>query len=122
MIAIDGRTVAALTLPILFAVGLFLMPWAHLVEGFAPLRLVTIAAVVLALSAVGWLSSRMVSLDAGEGTLVTLSRAAMGGTGCLAILAAGGRMDLMPYAQIATRIGGIATVSIALAAASYLTR
>jgi len=122
MIAIDGHTVAALTLPILFAVGLFLMPWANLVEGFAPLRLVTIAAVVLALSAVGWLSSRMVSLDAAEGTFVTLSRAAMGGTGCLAILAAGGRMDLMPYAQIASRIGGIATVSIALAAASYLTR
>lgn len=44
-----------------------------------------------------------------------------GGTGALAILAAGNRMVLMPFAQVAVRLGGAITVTIALTILKYIT-
>jgi malate:Na+ symporter len=43
--------------------------------------------------------------------IVTACHSGQGGTGDVAILTAGNRMQLMPFAQIATRIGGAATVT-----------
>jgi len=46
--------------------------------------------------------------------IVTACHSGQGGTGDVAILTAGNRMALMPFAQIATRIGGALTVTIVL--------
>jgi malate:Na+ symporter len=46
--------------------------------------------------------------------IVTACHSGQGGTGDVAILTAGNRMQLMPFAQIATRIGGAITVTVVL--------
>lgn len=46
--------------------------------------------------------------------IVSCCQSGQGGTGDVAILTAGNRMSLMPFAQIATRIGGAINVSLGL--------
>jgi malate:Na+ symporter len=106
--------VAALTYPLLFAVGLLLTPWGTLLEGFSPGNIAIVIAVVGTLAISGYFTSRWCGLDAADGAILTVTRAAMGGTGDVAILSAAHRYELMPFAQIGTRIGGAATVATAL--------
>jgi Na+/citrate or Na+/malate symporter len=49
-----------------------------------------------------------------EAAIVNACHSGQGGTGDVAILTAANRMTLMPFAQIATRIGGAVTVTIVL--------
>ncbi|MGY2061341.1 2-hydroxycarboxylate transporter family protein [Nocardia gipuzkoensis] len=46
---------------------------------------------------------------------MTVCHSGLGGTGDVAILSASDRMNLMPFAQISTRIGGVGTVISAAA-------
>jgi len=112
--------IAVFTFPILFAVGLLLTPWQRVVESLSVENAATIVTVVGVLVAGGQLLGRRLRYPAAEGRLVALARAAMGGSGDVAILTAAGRMDLMAFAQVSTRIGGAATVALALVAAGYL--
>lgn len=106
----------AIAFPMLFAFGLVLTPWDKLVAGFAPANLITIVATVLSLIATGFFTARWVKLHPIEAAIVTGTHSGMGGAGDIAILTASNRMRLMPFAQIATRIGGGITVSLALIA------
>jgi Na+/citrate or Na+/malate symporter len=49
-----------------------------------------------------------------ETAIVNACHSGQGGTGDVAILTAANRMQLMPFAQIATRIGGAITVTLVL--------
>jgi Na+/citrate or Na+/malate symporter len=52
--------------------------------------------------------------------IVTACHSGQGGTGDVAILTAANRMQLMPFAQIATRIGGAITVTLVLIALTQI--
>ncbi len=55
-----------------------------------------------------------------EAAIVTSCHSGLGGTGDVAILSASNRMSLMPFAQIATRIGGASTVIAATLLLSWI--
>ena len=104
----------AVTYPLLFAIGVALTPWDKLIAAFTPAMVVTIIATVAALMGTGfWVGGRL-GMYPVEAAIVTGCRASQGGTGDVAILTAAGRLQLMPFAQISTRIGGAATVTLAL--------
>ena len=106
---------ALVTYPLLFAMGVAKTPWEKLIAAFNAPALVTIIATVVSLTATGFAVARLVRLHPIETAIVTACRASQGGTGDVAILGACDRMQLMPFAQVATRIGGAITVTITLA-------
>lgn len=104
----------AITYPLLFAIGAALTPWQQIVDAFHPAMLVTIVATVAAIMATAYLVAPRLGMHPIDAAIVNACHSGQGGTGDVAILTAANRMALMPFAQIATRIGGAITVSIAL--------
>ena len=108
----------AVTYPLLFAIGVALTPWDKLVSAFTLANLVTIVSTVGTLMAVGFFVGRRLGMYPIEAAIVNACHSGQGGTGDVAILSAANRMTLMPFAQIATRIGGAITVTLTLIALS----
>ncbi len=106
----------AVTYPLLFAIGVALTPWDKLMAALHPANLVTIIATVATLMGTGFIVGRWVKLYPIEAAIVNACHSGQGGTGDVAILTAANRMQMMPFAQIATRIGGAITVTAALIA------
>jgi Na+/citrate or Na+/malate symporter len=104
----------AVTYPLLFAIGVALTPWDKLMEALHPANLLTIIATVATLMTTGFFVGRWMKLYPIEAAIVNACHSGQGGTGDVAILTAANRMQLMPFAQIATRIGGAITVTVAL--------
>jgi malate:Na+ symporter len=104
----------AVTYPLLFAIGVALTPWDRLMAAFAPRNLLTIIATVVTLVTTGFFVGRWIRLYPIDTAIVIACRAGQGGTGDVAILTAANRMQLMPFAQIATRIGGAITITLTL--------
>ena len=103
------------TYPLLFAIGVAKTPWEKLMSAFTLPEIVTILATVGTLVTTGFFTGRLVNIHPIESGIITACRASQGGTGDVAILSASNRMVLMPFAQVATRIGGALTVTLALA-------
>ena len=110
----------AVTYPLLFAIGVSITPWDKLVEAFNLPNLVTIVATVASLMATGFFVGRRLNMYPIEAAIVNACHSGQGGTGDVAILTAANRMQLMPFAQIATRIGGAITVTLSLIALAHL--
>jgi malate:Na+ symporter len=102
------------TYPLLFAIGVALTPWQTLMAAFALPKLITIVATVATLIATGFMVGKWINLYPIDAAIVNACHSGQGGTGDVAILTAANRMQLMPFAQIATRIGGAITVTLAL--------
>jgi malate:Na+ symporter len=109
----------AVTYPLLFAVGVALTPWDKLTQAFALPNLLTIIATVVTLVTTGFFVGRWIRLYPIDTAIVIACRAGQGGTGDVAILSAANRMQLMPFAQIATRIGGAITLTLTLLALAH---
>jgi Na+/citrate or Na+/malate symporter len=106
----------AVTYPLLFAIGVAMTPWEKLVAAFNLPTIVTIVATVATLMATGFGLARFLKMYPIDVAIVAACHSGQGGTGDVAILSAANRMQLMPFAQIATRIGGAITVTLALIA------
>ncbi|MCE9897023.1 2-hydroxycarboxylate transporter family protein [Raoultella terrigena] len=104
----------AVTYPILFAVGVAITPWQELVNAFTVTNLLVIISTVSALVATGFFVGKKIGMHPIDVAIVSCCQSGQGGTGDVAILTSGNRMNLMPFAQIATRIGGAINVSLGL--------
>ena len=104
----------AVTYPLLFAIGVSLTPWDKLVAAFNIPNMITIFFTVTTLMATGAFVGRLLNMYPIEAAIVNACHSGQGGTGDVAILTAANRMQLMPFAQIATRIGGAITVTLVL--------
>lgn len=104
----------SVTYPILFAVGVAITPWQELVNAFTLANLAVIVCTVATLVATGFIVGKKIGMYPIDVAIVSCCQSGQGGTGDVAILTAGNRMSLMPFAQIATRIGGAINVSLAL--------
>ena len=108
------------TYPLLFAIGVALTPWDKLMAAFQFGNIITIISTVATLMATGFVVGRWMGMYPIETAVVNACHSGQGGTGDVAILTAANRMALMPFAQIATRIGGAITVTLTLIVLSRL--
>jgi len=104
----------SVTYPILFAVGVAITPWQELLHAFTLNNLLVIVSTVFALVATGFVVGKKIGMHPIDVAIISCCQSGQGGTGDVAILTAGNRMSLMPFAQIATRIGGAINVSVSL--------
>jgi len=104
----------SVTYPVLFAVGVAITPWESLMNAFTFANLLIIVVTVLSLVATGYFVAKKMGMYPIDVAIVSCCQSGQGGTGDVAILTSGNRMVLMPFAQIATRIGGAINVSVAL--------
>jgi Na+/citrate or Na+/malate symporter len=95
-------------------------PWEKLIAAFTLANLATIVATVATLMATGFVVGRAMKMYPIETAIINACHSGQGGTGDVAILTAANRMQMMPFAQIATRIGGAIVVTLALFALARL--
>ena len=104
----------AVTYPLLFAIGVSLTPWETLVAALTPANIAVIVSTVASVITTGFFVGRLLGMYPIETAIVNACHSGQGGTGDIAILTAANRLQLMPFAQIATRIGGAITVTFTI--------
>lgn len=112
--------VVGVTYPLLFSTAVAMTPWDRLVSAIHPANLVIIAGTVISLVATGYYVGKWVKMYPIDTAIVNSCHSGLGGTGDIMILTAAERMELMPFAQIATRIGGAITVTLAIIAMIHI--
>ncbi|MGK9044726.1 2-hydroxycarboxylate transporter family protein [Mammaliicoccus vitulinus] len=103
----------SLTWPLMVGLGMLYIPLEDVVKIVTPAYIVICASVVLTMIASGYFVGKLMKMYPVDSAIVTGCHSGLGGTGDVAILSASKRMALMPFAQVATRIGGVSTVIMA---------
>ncbi|WP_239751615.1 2-hydroxycarboxylate transporter family protein [Mammaliicoccus sp. H-M34] len=103
----------SLTWPLMVGLGMLYIPLEDVVKIVTPAYVVVCASVVLTMIASGYFVGKLMKMYPVDSAIVTGCHSGLGGTGDVAILSASKRMALMPFAQVATRIGGVSTVILA---------
>lgn len=105
---------SSLTWPLLVGLGALYTPWKDVVPVLTdPGYIAICASTVLAMLSSGFFLAKFMNMYEIESSIVTGCHSGLGGTGDVAILSSANRMELMPFAQISTRIGGACMVVIA---------
>ncbi|WP_375373005.1 2-hydroxycarboxylate transporter family protein [Clostridium estertheticum] len=103
-----------LTWPLLIGVGVVYTPWSSLIAtvtvGYVAICIAAVASMVTS----GFYIGKLMNMYPIESALVTSCHSGLGGTGDVAILSGANRMELMPFSQVSTRLGGAATVVLAV--------
>ena len=102
------------TYPLLFANSIAVTHWSELTLAFHVGNLLTIVTTIGVLVLTGCVMARKLGMYPIEVGIVNSCHSGLGGTGDIAILTAANRIQLLPFAQISTRIGGAITVMLAL--------
>ncbi|MBD1382405.1 2-hydroxycarboxylate transporter family protein [Metabacillus arenae] len=102
-----------LTWPLMVGLGLLYIPLEDVVKIVTPAYIVICISVVLAMVGTGYFVGKFMKMHPVDSAIVTGCHSGLGGTGDVAILSASNRMSLMPFAQVATRLGGASTVILA---------
>ncbi|WP_323703727.1 2-hydroxycarboxylate transporter family protein [Mammaliicoccus sp. Dog046] len=103
----------SLTWPLMVGLGMLYIPLEDVVKIVTPAYIIVCASVVLTMIASGYFVGKWMKMFPVDAAIVTGCHSGLGGTGDVAILSASKRMALMPFAQVATRIGGVSTVILA---------
>lgn len=104
---------STLTWPLMVGLGMLYIPLKDVAALISIPYILVCATVIAAMILTGYFIGKWVNMYPVEAAIVTGCRGGLGGTGDVAILSASGRMELMPFAQISTRIGGAITVVVA---------
>lgn len=108
-------TVKGISPLLLFGVGVAMTPWKSLITVFTNVpMLITIFITVTAIVVAAFFSAQFLGMYPVDTAIAVSCCSGQGGTGALAILAAGDRMNLMPFAQVAVRLGGAITVTLSI--------
>lgn len=105
---------ANLTWPLLVAIGVLYTDWGKVLEAISFAYVLTVVSTVVTMVASGFFCAKFLNMNPIEAAIVTGTHSGLGGTGDVAILSASRRMELMPFAQIATRLGGAGVVVMAV--------
>jgi malate:Na+ symporter len=103
-----------LTWPLLVGLGVIFTPFKDVIAAITPAYICICLATVLSMISAGFFIGKFCKMYEVEAAIVTGCHSGLGGTGDVAILSACNRMELMPFAQISTRIGGALVVTIAI--------
>ncbi len=90
--------------------GLLYIPLKDVVGTLSVSYFLVVISVVFTVIATGFVVSRFMNMYPIEAAIISACQSGMGGTGDVAILSTADRMNLMPFAQVATRLGGAITV------------
>lgn len=102
-----------LTWPLMVGLGMLYVPLKDVVNIISLPYVLTCLSIVLSMALSGYWVGKKINMYPVDASVVTVCHSGLGGTGDVAILSASSRMQLMPFAQISTRIGGVATVILA---------
>lgn len=99
-----------LTPAVLVGVGMIYVPWDKLVEAFTWDFVLICCSTVLGMVVSTFAIARFFGAYPVECAVVCATHSGLGGTGDIAILTAANRLNLMPFAAMATRLGGVVMI------------
>ncbi len=100
------------TYPLMAGLGLLYIPLKDVVGTLTWQYFLVVISVVATVITTGFFVARFLNMNPVEAGIISACQSGMGGTGDVAILSTTDRMNLMPFAQVATRLGGALTVII----------